>query len=167
MSQTAGIPFVFHCPRCGQRISADADREGETTDCPKCGSCVLIEKDTQPAVPRTRKCPFCAEDIQVAAVKCKHCGSDLTRSSGAPSYGKSLALSIAVLALYIFVCWLTFHFEEDSDYGFLVCWGLSFWMCLGIGAAKRRALFGILLGLFTGPVGLIAMVFAPPAKPKR
>lgn len=25
----------------------------------------------------TKKCPFCAEDILVQAVKCKHCGSDL------------------------------------------------------------------------------------------
>ncbi len=26
----------------------------------------------------TRACPFCAEEIQAAAVKCKHCGSDVT-----------------------------------------------------------------------------------------
>lgn len=29
-----------------------------------------------------KKCPFCAEVIKAAAVKCKHCGSDL--SPGAP-----------------------------------------------------------------------------------
>ena len=28
-----------------------------------------------------KKCPFCAEDIQDAAVKCKHCGEFLTSSN--------------------------------------------------------------------------------------
>jgi hypothetical protein len=26
----------------------------------------------------TKKCPFCAEDVLVQAIKCKHCGSTLT-----------------------------------------------------------------------------------------
>jgi hypothetical protein len=30
----------------------------------------------------TKTCPFCAEQVLIAAIKCKHCGSDLPSAGG-------------------------------------------------------------------------------------
>lgn len=35
----------------------------------------------KPAAHDTKACPFCAEQILVAAIKCKHCGSDILQRS--------------------------------------------------------------------------------------
>lgn len=34
-----------------------------------------------PTCERTKRCPFCAEIILDQAIKCKHCGSEMTQSS--------------------------------------------------------------------------------------
>ena len=36
---------------------------------------------TKPAAPEVKLCPFCAEEVRAAALKCKHCGSDLMPTS--------------------------------------------------------------------------------------
>lgn len=40
-----------------------------------------------------KQCPFCAEDIRAAAVKCKHCGSDLISREAAPAMRPVVAKS--------------------------------------------------------------------------
>lgn len=66
---------TFFCANCEQQL------DGQYDDCPKCGNKLSDGTqeqavDSNPSAKGTKKCPFCAENIKIDAVICKHCGRD-------------------------------------------------------------------------------------------
>ena len=64
-----------------------------------------------------KKCPFCAEEIQEEAVKCKHCGEFLPKTDKNPWYFKTQAIVIAFLCvgpLALPLVWFNPRFSRNT-----------------------------------------------------
>lgn len=114
--------FSFNCPHCQQSLEAPEDMLGETIECPACNGSIQLpepeptppprpapkkkivtKKRTTPSASssKTRPCPYCGESILAVAVKCKHCGSDLTGKTESPVERSE---AIGVIALILPIC---------------------------------------------------------------
>jgi hypothetical protein len=119
---------VFPCPNCAKSLKcpqlAPSQAQGSAPTIPSSSPSVRIPKSPPPKIVfrmpskqqqvvappdnGVRQCPFCGEEILAVAIKCKHCGSDITMVKQTVKTKPSEALGIINFILPVcalFMAW--------------------------------------------------------------
>ncbi|MCX7006899.1 MAG: hypothetical protein NTY53_06570 [Kiritimatiellaeota bacterium] len=104
----------FLCSQCHQHLEAPSQMAGELIDCPACKTPIEVPFPQQASQQiaaynrgqKTRPCPYCGEAVLAVAIKCKHCGSDLTAGGEELAGTNALSVLIIVLLVLLGMFWL-------------------------------------------------------------
>lgn len=77
-----GDAITVMCSKCGKLLRCPGSAAGRKGKCAGCGEAIEIPLIVTDDASDDRPCPFCAERIKVAAIKCRHCGTMLDGSDG-------------------------------------------------------------------------------------
>lgn len=138
------------CPVCNKDVRPVQRRADPARRLDPSAAIVDLESTTESAASRfpesslskrTKRCPFCAEDILAAAIVCKHC-----RSNVGPSHAPTVMLPFTPIVgatatsawLYFLVVLVPFVFLSSTVPGIVVLGVLGSIIWVGFDASKHK-----------------------------